>query len=62
MRRVAALGDIHLDHDKAILRLFDHGGVMKGGFVEFPAGGAPGRIEIDDDRPLLPCSLLENVI
>ena len=46
------LGQVHLDHDKILVRLFHDVGLVEGDFIQGPAGGAPGGIEIDDHRLL----------
>ena len=44
------LGEVHLDHDKILVRLFHDVGLAEGNFLQGPAGGAPGGIEVDDHR------------
>jgi len=52
VHRIALLGEVHFDHDKISVRQFNDVGVMKGDFLRFPAGGAPGDVTIDDHRPV----------
>ena len=62
MIRIAFAGKIHLDHDDVLSRLLDNFTVAESDLIQFPAGGTPIGIKINDNRFLsVPRNALSSV-